>query len=179
MNGWPGELVNDQRLLQSPIYQVTDSPIAWIGIGGSNSVVESQPSKLLVAGSIPVSRSSLRSRDARASDGRQASPRLIGTSTASGRGGRRVGRSAARRAKRSGSAEADVAQLAERVPGKDEVTSSILVIGSTLCSHAGAKGAHRSWSGGGRVRAERASGGKPVRRLPAMSEFDDTVTRLG
>ena len=31
--------------------------------GGSNSVVESQPSKLLVAGSIPVSRSILRSRD--------------------------------------------------------------------------------------------------------------------
>ena len=29
---------------------------------GSNSVVESQPSKLLVAGSIPVSRSSLRRR---------------------------------------------------------------------------------------------------------------------
>ena len=38
--------------------------------GGSNSVVESQPSKLLVAGSIPVSRSSLRqtSRCAHASD---------------------------------------------------------------------------------------------------------------
>ena len=52
---------------------------------GSNSVVESQPSKLLVAGSIPVSRSKY----------------------------------------------ADVAQLAERVLGKDEVTSSILVIGST------------------------------------------------
>src|SRR5262245_29697987 len=31
-------------------------------VGGSNSVVESQPSKLLVAGSIPVSRSRLRSR---------------------------------------------------------------------------------------------------------------------
>ena len=29
------------------------------GMSGSNSVVESQPSKLLVAGSIPVSRSSL------------------------------------------------------------------------------------------------------------------------
>jgi hypothetical protein len=28
-----------------------------LGFGGSNSVVESQPSKLLVAGSIPVSRS--------------------------------------------------------------------------------------------------------------------------
>ena len=53
-------------------------------------------------------------------------------------------------------AEADVAQLAERVLGKDEVTSSILVIGSTLrsryyaselrmASHSGlAKGAHRS-----------------------------------
>src|SRR5579864_4751328 len=31
-----------------------------MGRGGSNSVVESQPSKLLVAGSIPVSRSSFR-----------------------------------------------------------------------------------------------------------------------
>ena len=35
---------------------------------------------------------------------------------------------------RSASAEADVAQLAERVLGKDEVTSSILVIGSSLRS---------------------------------------------
>jgi hypothetical protein len=31
--------------------------------GGSNSVVESQPSKLLVAGSIPVSRSKFRASD--------------------------------------------------------------------------------------------------------------------
>src|SRR3954470_23998461 len=42
-------------------------------VGGSNSVVESQPSKLLVAGSIPVSRSSLRARESRASYGWQAS----------------------------------------------------------------------------------------------------------
>ena len=42
--------------------------------GGSNSVVESQPSKLLVAGSIPVSRSSLRSlRELRAGELRLAS----------------------------------------------------------------------------------------------------------
>src|SRR5438128_3676967 len=41
-------------------------------VGGSNSVVESQPSKLLVAGSIPVSRSNLRSREFRASYGWQA-----------------------------------------------------------------------------------------------------------
>ena len=41
--------------------------------------------------------------------------------------GRHVGRSAE-------GAKADVAQLAERVLGKDEVTSSILVIGSTLRS---------------------------------------------
>ena len=61
--------------------------------GGSNSVVESQPSKLLVAGSIPVSRS----MDSPAG--------YEGTS-------------------------ADVAQLAERVLGKDEVTGSIPVIGS-------------------------------------------------
>ena len=52
-------------------------------------MVESQPSKLLVAGSIPVSRSRLRRTDA------------------------------------------DVAQLAERVLGKDEVTGSIPVIGSS------------------------------------------------
>ena len=57
--------------------------------GGSNSVVESQPSKLLVAGSIPVSRS-----------------------------------------KTGWQAGADVAQLVERVLGKDEVTGSIPVIGS-------------------------------------------------
>ena len=70
-------------------------------------MVESQPSKLLVAGSIPVSRSSLRSGS-------------HGHTT-----GRLVGRSAE-------GAKADVAQLAERVLGKDEVTSSILVIGSSL-----------------------------------------------
>jgi hypothetical protein len=40
--------------------------------GGSNSVVESQPSKLLVAGSIPVSRSSLRSPIERQTDRRRA-----------------------------------------------------------------------------------------------------------
>ena len=40
--------------------------------GGSNSVVESQLPKLLVAGSIPVSRSSLRSRGILASHGWQA-----------------------------------------------------------------------------------------------------------
>ena len=57
-------------------------------------MVESQPSKLLVAGSIPVSRSIF-------------SP---------------YGKCA------------DVAQLAEHVLGKDEVTSSILVIGSILRS---------------------------------------------
>jgi len=58
--------------------------------GGSNSVVESQPSKLLVAGSIPVSRS------------------------------------------RNLIAVADVAQLVEHSLGKGEVTSSILVIGSSF-----------------------------------------------
>ena len=51
--------------------------------------------------------------------------------------GRRVGRSVE-------GAKADVAQLAERVLGKDEVTSSILVIGSNLRSVTPAKVAHRS-----------------------------------
>src|SRR5439155_20009950 len=45
--------------------------------GGSNSVVESQPSKLLVAGSIPVSRSNLRSlRELRLASQRALSRRL-------------------------------------------------------------------------------------------------------
>ena len=40
-------------------------------------------------------------------------------------------------------AKADVAQLAERVLGKDEVTTSILVIGSILRSRMPAKDAHQ------------------------------------
>jgi hypothetical protein len=74
--------------------------------GGSNSVVESQPSKLLVAGSIPVSRSSL-------------------CSLCTGHGWPATDADQERRTWR-----ADVAQLAERVLGKDEVSSSILDIGS-------------------------------------------------
>ena len=64
-------------------------------------MVESQPSKLLVAGSIPVSRSTTHS--------------ALSAHSA-----------------RSEGVEADVAQLAEHVLGKDEVTSSILVIGSRV-----------------------------------------------
>ena len=76
-------------------------------------MVESQPSKLLVAGSIPVSRSSLRRAEVlNAAAARQASH---------ARRGPRV---------RHERRRADVAQLAERVLGKDEVTSSIQVIGS-------------------------------------------------
>jgi hypothetical protein len=63
-------------------------------ICGSNSGVESQPSKLLVAGSIPVSRSIVTSCLERA----------------------------------------HVAQMVEHVLGKDGVTSSILVVGSSLKS---------------------------------------------
>jgi hypothetical protein len=77
-------------------------------------VVESQPSKLLVAGSIPVSRSSLRSLCER-----------------------RLASEPSLRLADIERAKADVAQLAERVLGKDEVTSSILVIGSNLLIHAG------------------------------------------
>src|SRR5258708_33181390 len=62
---------------------------------GSNSGVESQPSKLLVAGSNPVSRSKL---------GDLGSLRGF---------------------------PAHVAQAVERVLGKDEVTSSTLVVGSS------------------------------------------------
>ena len=80
-------------------------------------MVESQPSKLLVAGSIPVSRSNLRSLDwSRASI---LSPAYTPQEFAA------AGLPAVAR-----SAKADVAQLAEHVLGKDEVTGSIPVMGS-------------------------------------------------
>ena len=89
-------------------------------------MVESQPSKLLVAGSIPVSRSSLRSL-MQAGFGWQATE-VEGVSW------RRTAKPTFGRSREA--AKADVAQLAERVLGKDEVTSSILVIGSILRSRA-------------------------------------------
>ena len=81
--------------------------------GGSNSVVESQPSKLLVAGSIPVSRSKS------STSGNQVL--VVGGS----RGfvapvclERDTGR---------------CSSAVERVLGKDEVTGSSPVIGSSSC----------------------------------------------
>ena len=115
-------------------------------------MVESQPSKLLVAGSIPVSRSSYfrgasplelpyavaraarrpRSAPAGAPGGaliageQERAKRLGGAEWDWGPVSDRVGIWGAAPAEKA----ADVAQLAERVLGKDEVTSSILVIGS-------------------------------------------------
>ena len=75
-------------------------------------MVESQPSKLLVAGSIPVSRSKLsRFAGVRAAGSPQAKSRTLREGT---------------------DAPADVAQLVEHSLGKGEVTSSILVIGSRI-----------------------------------------------
>lgn len=88
-------------------------------------MVESQPSKLLVAGSIPVSRYAL-------------------SASTNPRGGLSDVEGGERVVSQGSFVEADVAQLAERVLGKDEVTSSILVIGSTLRSRAHAKGARGS-----------------------------------
>ena len=86
-------------------------------VGGSNSVVESQPSKLLVAGSIPVSRSiPRRLADQPSQEGCRPAIRTNGTQ--------------ADLSAEAPRAKADVAQLAERVLGKDEVSSSILDIGS-------------------------------------------------
>jgi hypothetical protein len=175
-------------------------------------VVESQPSKLLVAGSIPVSRSILRSgspaKDAHRSSGgcrrakagraeagvsygwpailRSGSPakaahrssggcverrwadgsgtrdfcvRLCGVEQQSRLGlVRRTGAadlSAEVPGSEAAGAKADVAQLAERVLGKDEVTSSILVIGSILRSGSPAKDAHRSSRECGRAKVGR------------------------
>ena len=117
-------------------------------------MVESQPSKLLVAGSIPVSRSILRSlRELRMeSHGRSRGLGMLMNMAAEGRP---VGRSTRRSEQcereadlsavalsEVNSAKADVAQLAERVLGKDEVSSSILDIGSIFPSRR-----ERRWGG--------------------------------
>ena len=59
LGGWFGGYVDEARHAGLPA--VARNSEVGERVGGSNSVVESQPSKLLVAGSIPVSRSSLRS----------------------------------------------------------------------------------------------------------------------
>ena len=148
--------------------------------GGSNSVVESQPSKLLVAGSIPVSRSMFirgtsvprtpsrrRSRGPvrpaplrrlRASGAREGSERALRVSRANGVGRRgptseREGGSGGAKPPSQGS-QADVAQLAERVLGKDEVTGSIPVIGSSLRSRLPKTSVSYGWQAMRRLRAE-------------------------
>ena len=113
-------------------------------VGGSNSVVESQPSKLLVAGSIPVSRSSLRPPHSFAAgyglagqpQSRRSAQREGGSSRQAVKADPRTRTATKPASPKAPKARrrADVAQLAERVLGKDEVTSSILVIGSNLRS---------------------------------------------
>ena len=76
-------------------------------------MVESQPSKLLVAGSIPVSRS-----------------KELGNSENARCHASAVGKGEASIYKVLEKKRADVAQLVEHSLGKGEVTSSILVIGS-------------------------------------------------
>jgi hypothetical protein len=90
----------------------------------------------LVAGSIPVSRSiRLRAPEEVACYG---APRRSPERAKAGAPRRSLGeanrrdRDSADLSAEARSAKADVAQLAERVLGKDEVTSSILVIGSSL-----------------------------------------------
>ena len=101
--------------------------------GGSNSVVESQPSKLLVAGSIPVSRSRKSAVGSRQSAVNVVRDGQVKAAALSPRDCELSSLPAAHCQLLTGY-RADVAQLAERVLGKDEVTSSILVIGSSLRS---------------------------------------------
>ena len=94
-------------------------------------MVESQPSKLLVAGSIPVSRS-IRLNCVPPLAKRSFAHGGPGRSNALSERGLSEAKADVRR-----KAQADVAQLAEHVLGKDEVTGSIPVISSNLRSRSG------------------------------------------
>ncbi len=89
---------------------------------GSNSGVESQPSKLLVAGSNPVSRSIEPGIGKRETENEMKNAKLSLCREASAF----VSRFSLSDTRDS----AHVAQSVEHVLGKDEVTSSILVVGS-------------------------------------------------
>ena len=89
---------------------------SFVAGGGSNSVVESQPSKLLVAGSIPVSRSISKFENGNSKLGNRRMSHEFLFSNFEFRA------SVARRA--------DVAQSVEHVLGKDGVSGSIPLIGS-------------------------------------------------
>ena len=104
------------RILHCPPLIEDESPER-----GSNSGVESQPSKLLVAGSNPVSRSIRResgngNRKSKKVRAEEMSKQLDSRFPVSDS---RIG-------------SAHVAQSVEHVLGKDEVTSSILVVGSNV-----------------------------------------------
>jgi hypothetical protein len=104
----------------------TSSHRAFVSLGFTNSagvaqLVERQPSKLNVEGSSPFSRSTVRGAFSR-------SPFLA-------RRARGVAK-CSRRARAGARIQAHIAQMVERVLGKDEVTSSILVVGSNRNANA-------------------------------------------
>ena len=115
-------------------------------------MVESQPSKLLVAGSIPVSRSRKSAVGSRQSAVNVVRDGQVKAAALTPRDCELSSLPAAHCQLLTGY-RADVAQLAERVLGKDEVTSSILVIGSSLLS---------------RGRASELRLGEPVRSSQAV-----------
>jgi hypothetical protein len=89
-----------------------------------------------------------------------------------------AGESAEKRA-----AKADVAQLAERVLGKDEVTSSILVIGSSLRSQATRRLSQREATAGtpaGDGSADYASGmERPAKRPRNEASLSERRSEVG
>ena len=106
-------------------------------------MVESQPSKLLVAGSIPVSRSSSKFENGNSKFGlvRRETSFDFPVSIAAPCG-----------------AHADVAQLVEHVLGKDGVSGSIPLIGSRVFRRSSVCAADRKQSGSVRDdRSQRAS----------------------
>jgi hypothetical protein len=101
-------------------------PTTRVAAGGNSSAVERQPSKLGVAGSNPVSRSRVFASRAPSVVGSRGAPRVPRRALSIWGIGGHVG------APNMMVSHAHVAQSAERVLGKDEVSGSIPDMGSTL-----------------------------------------------
>jgi hypothetical protein len=134
-SGQRGQTVN----LLAYAFGGSNPPLPTTDSGGNSSAVERQPSKLGVAGSNPVSRSTVtKSRRAGRTEGGLSEKRVAALADTRGLSEKRVAALADTPreigARQTDNRSAHVAQLAEHALGKGEVSGSIPDMGSRIFS---------------------------------------------